>query len=309
VKGYMNKLLNQLEEADTVSVIVPTLNVQKYIKEFIEALLAQNYPEDLIEIILIDNGSSDKTVEIARNYPIKIIIEDTVKSPYAARNRGLEVATGKFIALIDANKMPHINWLKEGINALKVNKPDLVGGAILFSLPSSPSASNLYDSITFNNNYRLVTTENGSATGNLFFQRSLIDEIGMFPQEFRSGMDIWWTQKAVRDGFKLEYSEKAIVYCKPRNFIEIINKSYRVGKIHPFNQRQNGVSLFSVIIITIKTFAPPGISRYTEYKTISDSQILSIKIWFVAWLSKIYMGMGRTTGLLNMINQKGNHSF
>lgn len=302
---YMNQLLNQLENSDKVTVIVPILNAQKYIDEFLQALLGQNYPEDLIEMIIIDNGSSDKSVDIAKNYPIKIIFENAIKSPYAARNRGLEVATGKYIALIDANKIPQNDWLKEGITAIKEQKADLLGGEIRFSLPNPPTASNLYDSITFNNNYRLVTTENGSAAGNLFFRRSLIDEIGMFPENFRSGMDIWWTQKAVRSGFKLRYTEKAIVYCKPRNFKEIISKSYRVGKIHPFNQRQNGVSLPSVVSNTIKTFAPPKISRYREYRSLTKSHFFSIKIWLVAWMSKIYMGMGRVTGLFKMRN----HSF
>lgn len=302
MSGYMNKQLNLLENSDTVTVIVPILNAQKYLDEFLQALLAQNYPKDLVQMIIIDNGSSDKSVDIVKNYPVKIIFENDTKSPYAARNRGLEVATGEYIALIDANKIPHKNWLMEGITAIKELKTDLLGGEIRFSLSDPQTASNIYDSITFNNNYRLVTIENGSAAGNLFFRRALIDEIGKFPENFRSGMDIWWTQKAVRSGFKLRYSEKAIVYCKPRNFKEIISKSYRVGKIHPFNQRQNGVSLPTVIINTIKTFAPPKISRYKEYRALTESHFLSIKIWFVAWLSKIYMGLGRFTGLFKMKN-------
>lgn len=305
MSGYMNKQLNLLENSDTVTVIVPILNAQKYLDEFLQALLVQTYPKGLIQMIIIDNGSTDQSVEIAKNYPVNIIFENDIKSPYAARNRGLEIATGEYIALIDANKIPHKDWLKEGITEIKEHKADLLGGEIRFSLPDPPTASNLYDSIAFNNNYRLVTTENGSAAGNLFFRRSLMDEIGMFPENFRSGMDIWWTQKAVRSGFKLRYSEKAVVYCKPRNFKEIISKSYRVGKIHPFNQRQNGVSLPSVVSNTIKTFAPPKISRYKEYRALTKSHLLSIKMWFVAWLSKIYMGMGRINGLFKLRN----HSF
>ncbi len=296
------------KNSETVTVIVPVLNAQKYIEEFLQALTVQRYPKELVEIIVIDNGSSDRTVEIVQTHPIKLLIEDGVESPYAARNSGLEAAKGKYIALIDANKIPHEDWLNEGISALKNSRADLLGGAILFSLPDSPSASNLYDAITFNNNYRLVTVENGSAAGNLFFRRSLIDEIGMFPEKFRSGMDIWWTQKAVRSGYKLEYSEKAIVYCKPRNFQEVMAKSYRVGKIHPFNQRQNGVSLLSIMGNTIKTFAPPGIGRWKEYSTYTESTVYLIKLWLTAWMSKIYMGAGRFAGLFKLGNQKPQQS-
>jgi len=300
----MDQLDISSKNSETVTVIVPVLNAQKYIEEFLQALGGQHYPKELVEIIVVDNGSTDRTVGIIQAYPIKLIIEDGVESPYAARNRGLEAATGEYIALIDANKIPHADWLTEGITAIKSNRADLLGGAILFSLPDSPSASNLYDAITFNNNYRLVTIEEGSAAGNLFFRRSLIDDIGIFPEKFRSGMDIWWTQKAVRSGYKLEYSEKAIVFCKPRNFKEVMAKSYRVGKIHPFNQRQNGVSLLSVLGNTIKTFAPPGIGRWNEYRAYTESSIYLIKLWLIAWLSKICMGMGRVAGLFKMGNQK-----
>lgn len=291
------------KNSDTFTVIAPVLNAQKYIEEFLQALENQSYPKDLVEILVVDNGSSDRTVEIVRNYPVKLLHEDSVKSPYAARNRGLKVSKGSYIALIDANKIPHQDWLTEGLAAMKRLKADLLGGAILFSLPDSPSASNLYDAITFNNNDRLVKIEHGSAAGNLFFRRSLIDEIGMFPEKFRSGMDIWWTQKAVRSGYKLEYAEKAIVFCKPRNFKNVLAKSYRVGKIHPFNQRQNGVSLLSVIGNTIKTFAPPGKSRLKEYSEYTESSVDLIKVWLVAWMSKICMGMGRIAGLFKMRDQ------
>lgn len=293
-----------LNKSDTVTVIVPVLNAQTFIEEFLKALEDQSYPKDFVEIIIVDNGSSDKTVEIVQNFPVKLILEDTLKSPYAARNRGLEASKGSYIALIDVNKIPHKDWLKEGIAAMKSYNADLLGGAILFSLPDAPSVSNLYDSITFNNNHRLVTTENGSAAGNLFFHRTLIDKIGMFPEKFRSGMDIWWTQKAVRIGYKLKFSEKAIVYCKPRNFRQVLAKSYRVGKIHPFNQRQNGVSLHSVMGNTIKTFSPPGISRLNEFSNYTKSSIDLIKLWFTAWISKICMGLGRITGLFQLRDQR-----
>jgi len=293
-----------LKNSETVTVITPVLNAQKYIEEFLQALEGQCYPKELVEIIIVDNGSTDNTVGLVQAYPIKLIIEDDIESPYAARNRGLEAATGEYIALIDANKIPNVDWLTEGITAIKSSRADLLGGAILFSLPDSPSVSNMYDAITFNNNYRLVTIEKGSAAGNLFFRRSLIDDIGMFPEKFRSGMDIWWTQKAVRGGYKLEYSEKAIVFCKPRNFKEVMAKSYRVGKIHPFNQRQNGVSLLSIFGNTIKTFAPPGIGRWNEYRSYTESSLYLINLWFIAWMSKICMGTGRVAGLFKMRNQK-----
>lgn len=275
-----------------VSVIIPVLNASSTIDELMEALEGQTYPREQTEIFVIDNGSTDNTVQKAGEYDVTVLDEHSAKNPYAARNRGFESAGGTILALLDANKIPAEDWVEKGVNALQQNDADLAGGDIRFSLGDTPSISEVYDSMTFNNNKKLVEKEGGSAAGNLFVKREVVETVGPFPENFRSGMDIWWTQEAVRNGFRLIYAEDALVYCKPRKFRAVLKKSYRVGVTHPHNLHQSGKSIPAICWMILRTFAPPAPVRQT------DIQVSATGLWGISWLSKIFIGFGRIRGLL-----------
>lgn len=94
-----------------VSVIVPNYNCEKYIEETLNSILNQTYKN--IEIIVIDDCSNDKSFEIALDYSQKhsnIIVEKLEKNSGAAtaRNRGIELANGKYIAFLDSDDI----WLE-----------------------------------------------------------------------------------------------------------------------------------------------------------------------------------------------------
>ena len=74
-----------------VSVILPVYNGERYIKKCLESLMNQSYPKDKYEVIVIDNGSSDSTVEILKtitNSQIQVLYESK-RGSYAARNTGV----------------------------------------------------------------------------------------------------------------------------------------------------------------------------------------------------------------------------
>ena len=293
-----------MEAVQKVSIIIPVKNEADNIKLFLEAIFNRDYDQEDYEVIIIDDGSQDKSVDIIREYPVQLFTEPPNHNPYIARNRGLKVATGDVIALIDVNKVPESDWLKNGIRSMIESDADLIGGNIRFQLSEKSTASEIFDAISFNDNSKLIETEGASVTGNLFFRKEIINEIGFFPEKFRSGMDIWWTREAVRKGFKLAYAEEAIVRCKPRGFMGVLKKSYRIGKTHPYNQLHGGRSLYEIIWITMRTFAPPrpNILRLKVSKL--NMNVSVIKIWFVAWLSKIWMGIGRFFGLKDVFRVK-----
>jgi len=94
------------------SVIIPTYNSVKYLPEAIDSILNQTYKD--FEIIVIDDGSTDKTKDIVdtfiKEYRNKIrYFYQQNKGPGAARNRGIEMATGEYIAFLDSDDL----WLPE----------------------------------------------------------------------------------------------------------------------------------------------------------------------------------------------------
>lgn len=291
-----------------VSVIIPVLNAADLLKRVLKSLSEQTYPGILTEIIVIDNGSSDLSLEVAKSFRVKVYTHQEKKSPYAARNLGFEHATGSIIALTDANKIPDKRWLEEGVKSLEKNNADLAGGQISFELREDATSAQLFDSITFNNNRMFVVEQQRSAAGNLFFRKGLLEKVGNFPDMFRSGMDIWWTAKAVDLGFKIVFAEKSIVYCQPRKLKSILKKSRRVGVLHPVIFQQQGKSLFYILGQIFRTFAPPKIHELKQRVNATGRPASLGNIWSIAWLSKIMMGLGRIQGLMHLSKQiDGSH--
>lgn len=92
----------------TVSIIVPAFNCAPYIERSLESLLAQSYSN--IEIVVVDDGSSDETLQIARRVAagdrrIKVLSQHASGRAAAARNAGIRVSSGEFVAFLDADDL------------------------------------------------------------------------------------------------------------------------------------------------------------------------------------------------------------
>ena len=88
-----------------ISVIVPVYNVEKYLSECIDSILAQTFRN--FELILIDDGSKDKSGEICDGYALKEsrikVIHKENAGVSEARNSGLEMAIGEYITFNDSD--------------------------------------------------------------------------------------------------------------------------------------------------------------------------------------------------------------
>ena len=102
-----------------VSVIVPVYNGESTIEECVESILALSFPRNDVQLLLIDNASSDSTSTILERYRDRaMILHETKRGPAAARNRGLENATGDIVAFTDADCVVHRDWLSRLIAPL-----------------------------------------------------------------------------------------------------------------------------------------------------------------------------------------------
>ena len=63
------------EYEPTVSVIVPAMNAESTIKDLLDSLIRVDYDKRKLEIIIVDGGSEDRTREIVKKYPVKLIID------------------------------------------------------------------------------------------------------------------------------------------------------------------------------------------------------------------------------------------
>lgn len=111
----------------TVSVIVCTYNGVARIEKCIDAVLNVDFSTK-IEIIVVDDGSTDNTLNVLSDKPVKVIKHDFNKGRAAARNTGLKNAKGNIVAYIDDDCIPHTNWLLELVSPYADKSVIAVGG-------------------------------------------------------------------------------------------------------------------------------------------------------------------------------------
>lgn len=112
-----------------VSVIIPAYNSEPWISKAIGSVLAQEGLSEL-EIIVIDDASSDQTVQIARSFEgtgkVKVLCQSVNGGVAAARNRGLDAAQGEYIALLDSD-----DWIEPTRFARLVKVADTTGADLV----------------------------------------------------------------------------------------------------------------------------------------------------------------------------------
>jgi hypothetical protein len=202
--------------ATDVSVIVPTLNEGKYLPRCLRSLVDQETNQST-EILVIDGGSSDQTVQIAKKYADKVMIKPNAPVG-AARNMGAKAATGDILAFIDADTIANPHWLDSIIEAFH-KQP----GAVGLTGPTLPYDGRLSDSIT----YRLWTIylqrlllylEMPHVIGfNCAYRRKPFLSVGGFDEDMVMSEDIKLAHKIRRYG-KIRFESDMSALTSARRF-------------------------------------------------------------------------------------------
>jgi len=99
----------------SISVLIPTLNAERYLEECLKSIRSQDYPQENIEIIFADGGSTDNTLKIAKKYKVKVY-NNPLKTGEAGKAVALKHAKNELCALIDSdNFLTGKNWLRRMI--------------------------------------------------------------------------------------------------------------------------------------------------------------------------------------------------
>lgn len=166
-----------------ISIIVPCFNEEKFIKQCLESLVCQNYPKEKYEIIVIDNGSTDNTLNIASEYDV--ITKSLDKGNVGAvRNLGTKLASGQIYAFIDGDCIAPNNWLSTINNQINTTQNIAIGGA-----------AELSNNANWLERYWLLEAPNGMSLPkellgcSLALSSELFKRIGGFNESVSSGED------------------------------------------------------------------------------------------------------------------------
>jgi glycosyltransferase involved in cell wall biosynthesis len=116
-----------------ISIIIPTYNRLELLKETLQSIFRQTLQAS--EIIVVDNGSSDGTVEwLKKTHQNKVmVIQNTMNTPGAARNKGLEAATGKYIKFFDSDDLMTNNTLEVQATVLDQSDRGFIYGPYFYA--------------------------------------------------------------------------------------------------------------------------------------------------------------------------------
>ncbi len=167
-----------------ISVIVPVYKVENYIHECVDSIIAQTYTN--LEIILVDDGSPDNCSKICDEYAekdsrVKVIHQEN-GGLSAARNAGLDIATGDYIGYVDSDDYIELNMYEELYEAIKEYNSDLsICGVKKFELENRLEVYG-NKSLTKNEFLKELLSENvKSYVCNKLYKKSLFDNI-RFPE-------------------------------------------------------------------------------------------------------------------------------
>jgi len=198
-----------------ISIIVPFLNEEKYIKRCVKSLQRQTLKRRTkSELLFIDNGSTDSSTEIVRSLaPVKLLTE-TKPNVYAARNKALSVAKGEIIAFTDADCSVSVEWISTIQECFSDQAVGIVIGKRAFPKTHDPFLKYLED---YDNAKMKYVVTNGDVntlfgfTNNMAVRKSAITKVRGF-KELEVNGDTDLVQNIVKKTkYTVIYNEKMLI--------------------------------------------------------------------------------------------------
>jgi glycosyltransferase involved in cell wall biosynthesis len=124
----------------TVSIIIPALNEEKMIGRCLVSMVALDFAREKFEVIVVDNGSTDKTLEIAKSFQDRLnlrILQKTGVRISSLRNLGAQEACGEIVAFLDADCLANSDWLKQILEFAPGDGVGIIGAHYLLPEDSS----------------------------------------------------------------------------------------------------------------------------------------------------------------------------
>ena len=216
-----------------VSIIVAVRNGAPWVRGCVESLLALHYPREAVEIIFIDNGSTDASVEILREFEPRIrILRESRRGPSATRNAGVRAAAGHFVAITDCDCLVHPQWLTGLLAPLRNAQYAAVGGKIM-ARPGAASVE-LFGEIIHDHAMAIEYYQPPYLIGmNMAVGRELLLSIGLFDERWIRLEDGDIAIRILKAGGDIGYCRDAIVYHHHRDTLRGLA---REGFLHGYYQ-------------------------------------------------------------------------
>ena len=214
----------------TISVIIPAYNAEKTIQETIESVLNQTFQD--LELIVINDGSTDKTLEIVSSLSDSRlqVFSFPNSGPQKSRNRGISLATGEYLSFIDADDLWTPDKLKRQLQALQEH-PE---AGVVYSWTDyiDESGQRLpgghYFKFTHDVYERLLLGDFIGSGSNPLIRKEAFVEVGTFDESLLGGQD-WemWIRLASKYQFAVVEAPQVLYRQSPQSWSSNLDRQVR----------------------------------------------------------------------------------
>ncbi len=207
----------------SVTVVIPALNEENFLERCLASLKHLEYPSELLKVIVADNGSEDRTREIARQYT-DAVINVPRKSIAHTRNVGAAETTSDIIAFIDADIIVHPNWLTNAIPHFQNEDVVAVGSYPDVIQEESNQLQQTWSKLCRSSSKKPVPVD-WLPSANLIVRRSAFNQVNGFNENLITceDSDLGYRLQALG---KIINAPGALVYHlrEPKTFFELFKK-------------------------------------------------------------------------------------
>ncbi len=208
----------------SISIIIPAYNAETTLGHCLQGLAGQTIKP--LEIIVVNDASTDGTVEIARTHNILChSLNGSPKGPGAARNAGVRIARGSFLAFIDSDCIPPADWLEKLTAPLSSTVVGAVGSGYSTGFGKNFWQCFCYEELNFrrkNMGGRVKTL----VSNNFACRKNVFEEVGGFPEEYPVCEDILFSTKIGQNYDLLWIDEPKIVHRFKDTLIDFLRHQY-----------------------------------------------------------------------------------
>ena len=191
-----------------ISIIVATLNSERFVYQAIKSILNQEIEE--LEIIVVDGGSTDSTIEVIKSVESSKIkmIQGKDSGIAEAWNKGVKVARGELIGMLNSDDFYDAGVLKKVLNQLEGSEGPVIGYGNVTMIDAS---GNIYKEIAGKNRSKIGLLNGfGFMHTSVIINRQAYDKVGPFNQKIRVAIDTDWLLRCI---------SKKIIFKKTRNHV------------------------------------------------------------------------------------------
>lgn len=215
----------------SASIVVPVRDAERTITECVRSLLELR-ADPAPELVVVDNGSTDGTLEALRGFGDRIVVlHEARRGAAAARNAGIAGSRGELIAFTDADCTVEPDWLAELASACDDPRVGVAGGTIL-ATPGANQVELYGESIHDHRSAIEVYEPPYAITMNWASPRRVLEQVGGFDEDFLRCQDVDLSFRIVQAGYRLAFVPGAVVHHHNES---TLGGLFREGFTHGFH--------------------------------------------------------------------------